>query len=306
MGQRHLCVIFNPASGKGQAARRLERLQRQGEIKLLRTEAPGHAIELARRAALDGFTTIVAAGGDGTVHEVANGILQAKRPDVRFGILPIGSANDYHASLLMDSSAHSDEPSVRTVDVGVVRGPGGREKYFLCCLGLGFNGFVTVEARKIKRLQGIALYGLATLRALWYHYRCPKLTIAFDDLPPIQAASLMLSVLVGKREGGFVLAPQARLGDGWLDYVHAGELSRWEVLRFLPRLALAGPPEHHPKVRQGRCKKVKLTSEVPLVVHLEGEFFCTPNENVHELEIEIVPGVLRVDMNVNLSASAKR
>jgi diacylglycerol kinase family enzyme len=304
MSQRDVCVIFNPTSGKGRASRRLQRLDDSGQITLHTTQAPGHGLELARQAALDGFTTIVAAGGDGTVHEVANGILLAKRPKVRFGIIPIGSANDYHASLLMDATA--DRSGLRTVDVGVVRGPEGKEKYFLCCLGLGFNGTVTLESRKIKRLQGIALYGLATLRALWRHYRCPRLEFAFDDQPPVIAPSLMLSVLVGKREGGFVLAPKARLDDGWLDYVHAGELSRWEVLRFLPRLALLGPPEHHPKVRQGQCKKLRLKSEEPLVVHIDGEFFCVPEEKVQELDIEIQPASLLVDLNVDLSASANR
>jgi len=296
MSQRDLCVIFNPASGKGRAARRLAKLQQSGQsVEFLATRAPGHAVALARQAALDGFTTVVAAGGDGTVHEVANGILQAKNDQVRFGILPIGSANDYHASLLMDDSPANSQ--VRTVDVGLVRSLD-REKYFVCCLGLGLNGAVTLEARKIKGLQGLALYGWATLRALWYHYGCPKLKMAIDDQPATATPSLMLSVLVGKREGNFVMAPKARLDDGWLDYVHAGELSRWEVLRYLPRLALAGPPEQHAKLRQGQCKRIKLACERPLMVHVDGEFFCTSQEEIRELEIEIVPGALHVDLSL--------
>ena len=294
MPHPELCVIFNPAAGRGQAARRLARIRKAwgDRVAFQPTDYPGHALELARHAALDGYKIVAAAGGDGTVHEVANGLLQAQRPDVQFGIIPIGSANDYHASLEMEAT--SPPAAVRTVDVGLVRGPGGRQKFFVCCLGLGLNGAVTMEARKIKRLQGIALYGLATLRALWYHYRCPQMELALDGQPSVRAATLMLSVLVGRREGGFVLAPKASLDDGWLDYVHAQDLSRFEVLKFLPRLALTGPPSNYPKVRQGRCRSLKLTSEAPLVVHVDGEFFCVPKEDVRSLEIEIVPQAFKI------------
>jgi diacylglycerol kinase (ATP) len=294
MSRPDLCVIFNPAAGRGQAARRLAHLGKQWGARACfqPTLHTGHAVELARQAAQADFRIVAAAGGDGTVHEVANGLLMARCPDVQFAILPIGSANDYHASLELEPPA--DPNAVRRVDVGVVREPGGREKFFVCCLGLGLNGAVTVEARKIKRLQGVALYGLATLRALWYHYRCPRLELAIDNQPVIRAPTLMLSILAGRREGGFVMAPKASLSDGWLDFVHAGELSRWEVLKFLPRLALAGPPPEYPKVKQGRCRKVKLTSEAPLIVHIDGEFFCLPEENIRSLDIEVVPGALTI------------
>src|SRR5262249_37226977 len=151
--------------------------------------------------------------------------------------------------------------NISHVDVGRVREPGGRERYFLCCLGLGLNGAVTLESRRIRRLRGVALYGLATLRALYYHYACPLIALTIDEEPTWTVRTLMLSVLLGRREGGFVMAPAARLDDGWFDFVHAGCLSRWEVLRFLPRLALAGPPANYDRVRQGRCRHIRLSSE---------------------------------------------
>lgn len=289
-----LCVIFNPAAGKGQAGRRLAKLRRLWgtRVDFQPTERAGHALDLAHRAALDGFPIVAAAGGDGTVHDVANGLLRAKQPLTQFAILPIGSANDYHASLRMEPIPNGQ--TGRTVDVGLVREPGGREKYFVCCLGLGLNGAVTMESRKIKRLQGVALYGLATLRALWYHYRTPQMEVTIDDQATTDLRTLMLSVLVGRREGGFVLAPAAKLSDGWLDYVHAGNLSRFDVLKFLPRLALTGPPRDYPKVTQGRCRKLQLTSEAPLVVHVDGEFFCLPEDGIRSLEIEVVPAALKI------------
>ena len=76
---------------------------------------------------------------------------------------------------------------------------------------------------------------------------------------------------------------------------HAGALSRWEVLRFMPRVALFGPPTSHPKVRLGQCRKLNLHSQAPLVVHLDGEFFCVPDEGIQDLDVELLPGALRVD-----------
>jgi diacylglycerol kinase (ATP) len=291
-----LCVIFNPAAGKHRAQRRFEALRQTfgAGVVFQRTERPGHAVALAREAALDGFRIVAAAGGDGTAHEVANGLLQARRADVRFGLVPIGSANDYAYSVAAETV-----PGVngsRAVDVGRVRSPEGRERFFVCCLGLGLNGAVTLESRRIRRLQGMLLYGWATLRALRLHYGCPSMRIQLDDEPAWETPTLLFSTLLGKREGGFVLAPKAQLDDGWFDYVHAARLTRFQVLRFLPRLALFGPPAAHPQVRLGRCRRVRLVSESPLNVHLDGEFFCTADEGVRELEIELLPRALQVEM----------
>jgi diacylglycerol kinase family enzyme len=294
MSRPDLCVIFNPRAGRQRAARRLEELRRSWgtHADFRPTSAPGDGEVLAERAAREGFRIVAAAGGDGTVHEVANGLLRAAQPDVRFAVVPIGSANDYAHSL--EFEANGQPSAVRAVDVGVVRDPAGRSRYFVCCLGLGLNGAVTLESRQIKRLQGLALYGLATLRALWYRYATPRMTFQMDGQEPWEAPTLMLSVMLGRREGGFVMAPQARLDDGLFDYLHAGALSRWEVVRFLPRVAVAGPPTNHPKVRLGQCSRLSLRSEAPLTVHIDGEFFARPEDNIRELDIRILPRSLQV------------
>ena len=294
MPRAERCVIFNPAAGKQRARKRLDQIARQwrGHVDFLATTHTGHAVGLARQAALDGYDMVVAAGGDGTAHEVVNGLMLAQRPDVRFSIIPIGSANDYAHSLGLDHAGAA--PPLRRVDVGRVREPAGREKFFACCLGLGLNGAVTWESRRNTRLQGVALYGLATLRALVYHYRYPTMQMTIDDEPTWETPTLLFTALIGRREGGFVLAPKAEVDDGWLDFVHAGPLSRWEILQFLPRLALFGPPEIYPKIRQGRCRRVRVKSPEPLLAHADGEFFCLPEEGVHEIEIDLLPGALAV------------
>jgi diacylglycerol kinase family enzyme len=294
MTRPELCVIFNPASGKHRGRRRLAEIRKSwgAHAEFRPTAHVGHAVELAEQAAREGFAVVAAAGGDGTAHEVLNGLMRVRNPETRFSIVPIGSANDYAFSLGIDSA--NGTPPPRLVDVGLIRTPGGKMVYFGCNLGMGLNGCVTLESRRIRRLQGVFLYGLATLRALVYHFRSPQMTFQFDDEPAWSAPTLLFSTLVGKREGGFVLAPRAEVDDGWLDFVHAGALSRWEILQLLPRIALFGPPESYPKVKQGRCKRVRLRSEAPLIIHTDGEFFCLPEHGIQEVEIEVVPGVLPV------------
>ena len=294
MPARELCVIFNPAAGKHRAKARLAQIRHAfgSHVVFRPTLHAGHATELAAEAAREGFAVVAAAGGDGTAHEVLNGLMQVQNPDVQFTIIPIGSANDYAFSLGLDQK--SPPPPARRVDVGLVRAPGGRSAYFGCCLGMGLNGCVTWESRRIKRLQGVFLYGLATIRALLYHYQYPRMTLHIDDEPAWSTPTLLFATLVGKREGGFVMAPKAEVDDGLLDIVHAADLSRWEILQFLPRLALCGPPETYPKIRQGRCRRVVVQSESPLVIHTDGEFFCLPGDGVREVEIEVAPAALRV------------
>ncbi len=290
-----LCVIFNPRAGRQRAARRLAQLRHNWAARAVfwPTERPAHAEELAKYAAQEGFATVAAAGGDGTLHEVANGLLQAGRPNVVFGVVPIGSANDYAVSLASnDVGQHEPQP----VDVATISDATGRQRHFICCMGLGLNGAVTLEARKIKRLQGLALYGLATLRALWYRYATPPLEVTIDGQPPVTWPTLMLSVMLGRSEGGFVMAPRARVDDGLFDYLQAGALSRFEVMRFLPRMAIWGPPDDHPKVRQGQCRELTLRSPVPLTVHIDGEFFARPEDDVRTMHIRLVPHALRLQV----------
>jgi diacylglycerol kinase family enzyme len=185
---------------------------------------------------------------------------------------------------------------VGRIDVGRARRDDGIEKFFICNLGIGFSGAVTVESRRIGWLQGTALYGLAALRALASHFERPMFAIRFDDQPAWTTPTLMLAVLLGQREGGFALAPGAKLDDGLFDFVHVGPLSRWEVLRLLPRLALFGPPRERAGIRQGQCRSVKITSEAPVNVHVDGEFLCVKEDGMRTFEIDILPRALAVDI----------
>jgi YegS/Rv2252/BmrU family lipid kinase len=290
------CVIFNPAAGRKRARKRLQRFlaAHEEQATFRATEYAGHAVELAHRAAEEGFATVAAAGGDGTAHDVANGILQCER-DVVFAVVPIGSANDYAHSVARQFGTGSlTDDSSHAVDVGLVTAADGRQKFFIEGIGLGLAGLVTIESRKIGHLQGLALYGLAAWRALNQHATPPSVEMQMDDGPWETHPTLMLSLLLGRREGNFLLAPEALLDDGLFDVAHARNLTKWQAMRMLPRLAWCGPPASHPELWQGRCHSMRVRSSIPLAAHTDGELFCTPEENVNELEIRLLPQRLRV------------
>ncbi len=294
------CVIYNPAAGRGKAEQLLNQLRTEGglELELRPSREPGHAADLARRAADEGFAKIVAAGGDGTVHEVANGILLSGRRDVTLSVWPIGSANDYAYSLGMDvwwgRRAERLPTEVLAVDVGRVA-TAGRERFVVCCLGIGFNGMVTIESRKTRWLKGMPLYAWAFLKAMVRHFATPTMTITFDD-QEITSPTLALSVLNGQREGNFPLRPAADLTDGLFDFMHATRLTRWHLIRFLPRMATGQLPENHKLLRLGRARRISVRSEAPLCVHADGEFICVPEDRIREVAVEVVPRRLQVEV----------
>ncbi|HEV3116639.1 MAG TPA: diacylglycerol kinase family protein, partial [Gemmataceae bacterium] len=286
------------AAGRGRARKRLESLRcflgARGAFQP--TEGPGHARELALKAARSGFAVVGAAGGDGTVHEVANGILRAARPDVCLAVYPVGSANDYAHSLRLESEwwLHANgQETTRPVDVGVVRAADGKEDYFVNGLGLGFNGLITMESQRIRKLQGVLLYGLALLRVLCFRFKTPLMTIDLDGDTRTQR-TLALGLAIGRREGNFVVAPDAVIDDGFFEFLHAGALKRWQVLWRIPGMVTGNLARDHPLIWHGRCRRAKVRSESPLVVHLDGEMFCRPSDDVREIDVQLLPGALQV------------
>jgi len=292
-------VIYNPAAGRGKARRLLEGVRRAfpGETVLWPTAKPGDAIRLASEAARSGFARIAAAGGDGTAHEVARGILASENADVLFSTIPVGSMNDYAYSLGMLTwwQRGMTEPlsSIRA-DVGFVRAPG-RERFFVNGCGIGFTGMVTVESTKIQLLRGLPLYGVAMLRALARHFAKPIMTIRQDGLE-MTGPTLTLSVNLGQREGGFPLTKAARLDDGLFETMHAANVKPWELLRYLPSMISGQLPQNHPELRLGRCNQVHVRCGQNLCIHTDGELFAVPADTIRELDIEIIPRRLCVEI----------
>jgi diacylglycerol kinase family enzyme len=180
------------------------------------------------------------------------------------------------------------------IDVGRVTA-GGRETYFVGCLGVGFNGMVTVEARKTRWLKGLPLYAWAFLKAIVRHFDTPTLTVRFDGRE-VTTPTLALSVLNAQREGNFPLRPAADLTDGLFDFMHATRLTRGHLLRYLPAMATGRLPEGHRRIRLGRAARVEVEGATDLCAHADGEFVCAPGDGVRELVAEVVPRRLRAEV----------
>jgi len=298
MAETDVCVIFNPRAGRDRAKARFERLREVlgAKAEFRPTEGPGHGESLALEATQSGFPRVAAAGGDGTVHEVACGILRAARPETILEVYPLGSANDYAYTLGLDPEwrIRSDPRiQVQTVDVGAVSAPDGRQCYFVNSIGIGINGLVSEEARRLPWLQGLALYGTALLRAMCFRYDYPPMIVTFDGQER-RVPTLALTLAIGRREGNFIMAPNAILDDGLFDYLHAGPMPRLELLWNVPRLATGWLPSRNPRLWRGRCRHVRVTCADPLPFHIDGELFTDHEKQVHALDIQVLPGALRV------------
>ncbi len=298
-GNPRYCIIYNPNAGRGSSAVKWKQLQEQlgNEAVYRPTDASGHALDLAQQAAEQGIPTVVAAGGDGTVHEVVNGLLRAGRSDVAFGVLPLGSGNDY-ARLI---GVPFDVPGMLTrlrssetwhVDAGQILLDGKLSRYFCNTLGLGVGGAVTWEASRIRWLRGIPLYGLASLKAIYRHYRNYQVTMLCDEIP-IQTRLIYACVAIGKEEGGgFRVAPDAILDDGLFNLMYVTELSRLGALTVLPRLVIPGLRAGCTSIQEKLIRRMTLTSQQPLPVHADGEVLATPQQGVSECVVTMLPGRL--------------
>lgn len=283
-------VIFNPYSGRGQGRKLKARLIAALEavdldFELVETEYPGHGIELATQARRAGFATIVAAGGDGTVSEVVNGLVQstpAPEPAGRLGLLPVGSGNDF--ATMVGIPAQLDEAvqrlvadETRIVDLGHAiwtTGHGIQARYFDNNMGIGLEAAVTLESYNIRRLTGSALYLVAALRTL-RHYDAPDIELACDlaDGERWQRNGPILMVSIGnspRAGGGFYLTPDALLDDGLLDVGVADAVPIHRVLRLLPK-ALFGKHVSDSAWNMHRCHHVHITCPGGVPVQLDGE-----------------------------------
>jgi YegS/Rv2252/BmrU family lipid kinase len=296
-----ICIIVNPAAARGRSGRRLREVRALlgTAAEFRETRERGHAEELAIEAARAGFGTVVAAGGDGTVHEVANGLLRADDTNACFGVIPLGSGNDYASALAIPRDLHAICARLQSmehhqVDVGLVTDEARRTRYFVNTLGAGLSGAVSWESLGIKWLRGLALYGLSAVQAIRKHFKAVDAVLTFDEVRA-EWPTLYFALALGQREGGsFIVAPEARLDDGLFDYLHAGRVSRLRALAYLPRLLRGRIPANDPVLRVGRCKRLVLECAESLPVHLDGEMFINPGGDVRRVEVELLPQRLRI------------
>jgi len=295
-------IILNPVAGRGYGAKAEPELCRLLEeeglnFELVRTCSPWHAAELAEQAASDGFEHIVAVGGDGTYNEVLNGLMAASRNGATpiLGVIPAGSGSDFANTVgippdLRGACHRLVHGQTRVVDIGRVTVPGQAPRYFDNTVNIGFGGVVTVEARKIKRLRGTALYLLVVLKTVFLYYEAPPVTIEYDGRK-LALPAVMISIANGPREGGgFHVAPHAQPDDGLLDLCIVHEVSRLRMLRLIPHF-MKGTHVNQEPITMAQTRQVTISSPDHLIAHMDGEILCT---DAHRIECEILPRRLRV------------
>jgi len=291
---RRLYLIANPVAGRGRALAAMARIHALldaagAEYRVGLTARRGHATELAARAAADGWDAVVAVGGDGTVHEVANGVLDAGRSAL--GVVPEGSGNDFaHAAGLplglREAVARLLDPAPpRPVDAGRVG-----DRWFVNGVGIGLDARVAIEANRARRLRGVGMYLWALARVL-RSFTPPRARVEVDGRTWREGDLTLVTVGNGLRQGGgFRMNPEALLDDGLLDLCAAFGLSLPQILKLLPR-TMRGSHLGLPGVQCTRGARVVVASEDGLPVHADGEIVA---EDAREVRIELHPGRLQL------------
>ena len=296
-------IILNPMADMGNAWRVARDLRsitvEHGNVDWSGTVYPGHAIELARQASEEGYDMVIAMGGDGTVHEVVNGIMQApenRRPIL--GVVPVGSGNDFAHGI--NASKNSNQALTRAlngeasiVDLGLMTDENGRKEYFDNTLGIGFGAIVTIRSHKLPILRGFLMYLTAVIQTIILDHNPMKMQIETDEQKWDQSV-IYLVLCNGPREGGgFLIAPDARIDDGLIHYAMITDVSRPMMFRIVPEV-MKGTHGRFKQVRLGTCRKFALTANRPLYIHADGEIFSGPGTDIHKVSVEILPSALKV------------
>ncbi|MGI8979054.1 MAG: diacylglycerol/lipid kinase family protein [Pirellulaceae bacterium] len=286
------CVILNPNAGTALAQEQLaEHLQRLPGLTIAETKEPGDARRLAAEAVQNDCDLVVAAGGDGTINEVLNG-LAVDFGRAAFGILPLGTANDFARTI----NVPADVPAAVDIlladqreQVDVIRYTGEETRYFLNASAGGFSGLVNEALTdEMKQTWGPLAYLRSAAGVL------PNLTdyrtfIACDDEPE-EKLHLYNMVVANARyvAGGVPIAPEAQLNDGLADIVIVPAASMLDLAVLGPQILL-GSHLTSELVLFRRARKVSVRSEPGMWFNVDGELIG----NV-PATFEVLPRVLKL------------
>lgn len=290
-------LFLNPTAGRGRTGKRETRI-----VEILRGSLPLHVhhseavgdLESRVRALVEsGATQVIVAGGDGSVHEAANGILHAGG-NAALGVIPSGTGNDFakaaditleweHAAALLADRIATGE-STRTVDVGRVN-----NRYFVNGAGIGFDATVTRIARSYRLPIGDLVYLLAIFRGMVDGIATPHMRItAGREIwnGPITLANIANGAWIG---GMFHIAPAARNDDGHFDLLIAAPVSRLRILSLLPKL-MSGRHMGEREIVHEPVTDVLVECAAPVASHLDGEVQAMQRR----FEIELLPAALQL------------
>ncbi len=290
-------MFLNPAAGRGRARRRLPRIEaflRESGVKVDVHVSRGRGdLELQVLEAIgNGATEVIVVGGDGSIHEAVNGIMNAQGR-ANLGVVPAGTGNDFakasgiplnwkRAVVDLNERIRSGK-RLRRVDLGLMN-----QRYFANGAGLGFDARVTETARSIRWPLGGLVYLLAILRCLHEGVATPFMSISGDCRwqGPLTLANISNGAWIG---GMFHIAPMADNSDGLFETLIAAPVTRRRILALLP-LLIVGRHIGQPEIYHGQARRLRIEATMPVPSQLDGEV----QPLASSFEIELLPGALEL------------
>ena len=291
-----ITFIANPYAGRGRARALIEDIQARAgglgiDATVELTQGPGDGVRLARE--VRGRTDVIGIiGGDGTVHEVINGLMPEPLP---IAIFPAGTGNDF-ASLLAGPTDLDDLTSMLQIGMGARIDLLDFDGRFCCnSAGFGFEGMVNQRSHQIKRLKGTALYLMAVFKTL-ASLQCPRFDIKTSDGRQVTGERLMVSIGNGVRTGGgFYLTPKAYPDDGLIDVCVIETMSRLKVLTLLPK-SMNGSHVEQREVLMLRAEWIDIQTDPGFPMHIDGELVAHAPETLRvSVRTRVLPVLCKPD-----------
>jgi YegS/Rv2252/BmrU family lipid kinase len=282
--------IINPVAGKGRSLKAqkiiVQRLKNLNiTFSIQQTTAQGDALKIAGEAAVEGYDTVVAVGGDGTIYEVINAIAKT---NIKLGIIPTGTGNDFAKSVGIPENIELAlniilNQSIKKIDIGCVNG-----KYFINVASIGFDTEVVNGMKHIKRfISGPWAYILSVFKTL-ISYR--DITVEFQlDNKLMKKEVLLVAIANGKYYGGgMMIAPNARIDDGYLDICVINKISKLKFIKLFPTI-FKGKHISLPEVECFKAKQVKILTNNQ-IINCDGELIgYTPIAfNISEYKLNLL------------------
>lgn len=276
-------IIVNPVAGASSTHRKWRIIKKLLERVGLNfdydyTDGIGHAIELAKDAANDGYPWVVAVGGDGTVNEVANGLLHVTDSITALGVISTGTGSDFIRSIgvsqqYTEACTSLSQWQKSLIDIGVVEyhhNGQSKKRFFVNAAGVGFDASVVEATEHLPKAFGGTIPYLTGLIRTLFTYQNRSIVLRTDNR--LEMKRVLSVVLANGRYfgGGMNIAPDAHLDDGLLDMIIVGDIGKLELLKALP-MVYRGTHGKHSKVSIEKVVGISIDSEKHLLVHADGE-----------------------------------
>lgn len=290
MGTQRILAIINPKSGTSQktgiVAKLVEAFQRSPyTLYITYTRYAGHASELAAEAAREGYARVIAVGGDGTVNEVARGLLHSQ---TALGIIPMGSGNGLARALGLPMNAQKAAAIAADGQIDTIDCCRANERPFFCTCGIGFDAAVSAAFAEAP-FRGFLSYA-ATSVERYINYKPSYYTVEIEGQEPIRTEAFVVAAANASQYGNNAhIAPRASMTDGMVDIVilrpfKVLELAQVTLQLFSKRL------EENAHQQSYQTTRAVFIREQAGVVHLDGE----PVEMAERIEIEVLPQAIQV------------